>query len=300
MAGVTLLSASALANPTTTIPLKTRVSNAVDLTRGALQAMQGDATFTLDFNEQTGLCGRANATFKIANPSHPQKEVQQAWFSFSPSITRFEHMLTSGGNARSVLLPLPNTGNSSISLRFNSSISFGKTATEVALGEFNGFQTLGLHNSSKQLVSLCSETSKNIQDIRTFMASVGYVASQVQGREGASGDPARCSLSVTAQPLPSCATCARPPAIQRRVGLGGTCSSPKIFSRIPNADLARAIGGTPGQPLPHLSCRTPPSSGTTPAQVDEIPLRMLSSAQQEELRKDLEFYATNQTTCSGM
>jgi len=142
--------------------------------------------------------------------------------------------------------------------------------------------------------------AKNIQDIRTFMASVGYVASQVQGREGASGDPARCSLSVTAQPLPSCATCARPPAIQRRVGLGGTCSSPKIFSRIPNADLARAIGGTPGQPLPHLSCRTPPSSGTTPAQVDEIPLRMLSSAQQEELRKDLEFYATNQTTCSGM
>lgn len=84
------------------------------------------------------------------------------------------------------------------------------------------------------------------------------------------------------------------------MGLGGTCASPRIFNRVPSADLTRATGATPGQPLPHLSCHAPPGGGFTSAQPDEVPLRALSSAQQEELRKALEFFATNQTTCSGM
>lgn len=51
---LTLPSLALAGNPNTTIPLKTRVENATELVRGALQGMQSDATFAVDFKSRRG------------------------------------------------------------------------------------------------------------------------------------------------------------------------------------------------------------------------------------------------------
>lgn len=276
--------------PSTTVPLSTRATNAANLLRDALQAVQSDATVSFTFNQDSGQCSRVNVTFNLPNPSHPQQQVQKAWFHYDSSIARFEHVVTSGGKARSTLLPLPNTGGSAISLRFNSSTSYGQTASEVKLGEINGFQSLAIHNASKQMVSLCKETSENVKDIRTWLASSGYVSSSVNGRGGADS----CTLKVSARAPASCPTCTPPVAVSRSMNL---CAEPRLINRRIQSSLAKPLGVPEGQVLPHLSCVTNDVSTLITAMHTEIPLRMLTAAQQEDLRKSIKFFATNQVRC---
>lgn len=293
LAGVALLSTPTLADiPNTTVPLHTRATNASNLLRDALQSVQSDATVAFTFDRDSGQCSRVNVTFNLPNPSHPQQQVQKAWFHYDAAVTRFEHAVTSGGKARSTLLPLPNTGGPAISLRFNGSTSYGQTASEVKLGEINGFPSLAIHNASKQMVSLCKETSENVKDIRAWLASSGYVTSSVNGRGGADS----CSLKVSARAPASCPTCTPPPAVLRSMNL---CAEPKIVNRRIQSSLAKPLGVPEGQTLPHLSCVTNDVNTLITAQHTEIPLRMLTAAQQEDLRKSLKFFATNQTRCGG-
>lgn len=279
--GLLLSSSPALAtNPVTSTPLEARVKKAATDLEGALQAIQQDASARVEFDQNSGFCKRTQTHFKLARGQDPQEE--PAWFDFTPNDVRTDS-LALGAEKVQIALLLNSGASSKISVRFGKLRAAAQPVERLALGTFFLAKGNNLMGALKNLSELCSETALNIKDIRTNLSSSGYTSSTLQGKSGSVAD--RCTLKVGISSL------------QRTMTLAGACASPRIAARIPQPEMAKALGLAPGQVLPHLSCKD--DKATLPASQNEIPLRQINPTALETLQNALRFYASNQTTCGS-
>lgn len=279
--GGLLSSSPALAaNPATTTPLEARVKKAATDLEGALQALHRDASASVDFDQNSGFCKRAQAAFKLAREQDSQEE--PAWFDFPPGDVRADAAALGSEKVKLTLL-LGSGASSKISVRFGKPRAASRSVERLELGTFLQAKGSSLTSAFKNLSDLCGETAMNIKDIRAILASSGYTASTLQGKSGSVAD--RCTLKVGIS------------ALQRSLSFANSCPSLQLVTRIPQPEMAKALGLAPGLALPHLSCKD--DKATLPAGKNEIPLRQLNNAALEALLSALRFYASNQTTCGS-